>query len=318
MDGARSTAKTITRACVRERQNMVTGAKNPTSSKHPHHSALASRKTQAQTHPYRCQPRKRLYRARYYHAELGRFLSRDPVGYLDGANLYRGYFVPNRIDPFGRQRQGPPGFGGSPVGGWPAGTGPNPPDPWHPDNKPPISRDSDDNDPRPYCPAMEDGCMRHCIASCRLKLHIPLGPVGGVVTEGIAQTAGNDLPWDGRRKELDVYYNQLGINCAKQGKSNSCISCCQRKCEGVRLMLCCRSNFSLNKTDPKCNDLSGPRNSLCRNPIQSLCYGMCKRKFPGVAEDNFQFKFCYEGCVWELSGLGNNNPFDDIISGSQR
>ncbi len=42
-------------------QNMVTGAKNPTSTKRPHHSALASRKNPTQTHPYRCHPRRRLY-----------------------------------------------------------------------------------------------------------------------------------------------------------------------------------------------------------------------------------------------------------------
>ena len=102
MDGARSTAKTHHSRVRAGIQNMVTGAKNPTSTKRPHHSALASRKTPTQTHPYRCHPRKRLYRARYYHAELGRFVSRDPVGYVDGMNLYRAYFVPRGIDPNGR------------------------------------------------------------------------------------------------------------------------------------------------------------------------------------------------------------------------
>lgn len=41
------------------------------------------------------------YRARYYDSRLGRFVSRDPIGYADGANLYRGYFVPCSIEPFG-------------------------------------------------------------------------------------------------------------------------------------------------------------------------------------------------------------------------
>ena len=80
---------------------MVTGAKNPTSTNRPHHSALASRKKPTQTHPCRCQPRKRLYRARFYHAELGRFISRDPIGYVDGMSLYRAYFAPNYLDPSG-------------------------------------------------------------------------------------------------------------------------------------------------------------------------------------------------------------------------
>jgi hypothetical protein len=41
------------------------------------------------------------FRARYYHAELGRFISRDPIGYVDGMNLYRAYFVPAGVDPLG-------------------------------------------------------------------------------------------------------------------------------------------------------------------------------------------------------------------------
>jgi RHS repeat-associated protein len=41
------------------------------------------------------------YRARYYDAALGRFISRDSLGYVDGMNLYRGYFVPNGLDPLG-------------------------------------------------------------------------------------------------------------------------------------------------------------------------------------------------------------------------
>ena len=41
------------------------------------------------------------FRARMWSAERGRFISRDPLGYIDGLNLYEGYFVPNSIDPFG-------------------------------------------------------------------------------------------------------------------------------------------------------------------------------------------------------------------------
>jgi RHS repeat-associated protein len=33
------------------------------------------------------------YRARYFDNYLGRFINRDPIGYKDGLNLYRGYFV---------------------------------------------------------------------------------------------------------------------------------------------------------------------------------------------------------------------------------
>ena len=36
-----------------------------------------------------------------YHSQLGRFVSRDPVGYGDGVSTYSAYFVPNRNDPSG-------------------------------------------------------------------------------------------------------------------------------------------------------------------------------------------------------------------------
>ncbi|TVR43398.1 MAG: RHS repeat-associated core domain-containing protein [Planctomycetota bacterium] len=41
------------------------------------------------------------FRARYFDSELGRFISRDPLGYVDGLSMYRGYYVPNGIDPSG-------------------------------------------------------------------------------------------------------------------------------------------------------------------------------------------------------------------------
>ena len=41
------------------------------------------------------------FRARYYHPQLGQFLSRDPLGYVDGMSQYRAYFVPGAVDPLG-------------------------------------------------------------------------------------------------------------------------------------------------------------------------------------------------------------------------
>jgi RHS repeat-associated protein len=43
------------------------------------------------------------YRARFYAAQLGRFVSRDPVGYASGLSVYVAAFVPNKLDPSGLQ-----------------------------------------------------------------------------------------------------------------------------------------------------------------------------------------------------------------------
>jgi RHS repeat-associated protein len=41
------------------------------------------------------------FRARYFDAELGRFISRDPLEYVDGMSMYQGYFASWGVDPFG-------------------------------------------------------------------------------------------------------------------------------------------------------------------------------------------------------------------------
>jgi len=40
-------------------------------------------------------------RNRTYEPVMGRWLSRDPLGFIDGSNLYRAYFVPGKLDPSG-------------------------------------------------------------------------------------------------------------------------------------------------------------------------------------------------------------------------
>jgi RHS repeat-associated protein len=42
-----------------------------------------------------------IYRARFYDTSTGEFISRDPLEYVDGMSLYRGYFVPKKTDPNG-------------------------------------------------------------------------------------------------------------------------------------------------------------------------------------------------------------------------
>ena len=46
------------------------------------------------------------FRARYYDPNLGEFISRDPLGYVDGMSLYRAYFVPGGMDPLGLRHCG--------------------------------------------------------------------------------------------------------------------------------------------------------------------------------------------------------------------
>ena len=41
------------------------------------------------------------FRNRYYDSALGRFIGRDPIGYVDGMSLYASYFAVNAVDPTG-------------------------------------------------------------------------------------------------------------------------------------------------------------------------------------------------------------------------
>ncbi len=43
------------------------------------------------------------YRARYYDPDNGEFVTQDPLEYVDGASLYRGYFGLNGVDPLGKE-----------------------------------------------------------------------------------------------------------------------------------------------------------------------------------------------------------------------
>ena len=42
------------------------------------------------------------FRARYYDSATGEFISPDPLEYVDGMSLYRGYFIPSSVDPHGK------------------------------------------------------------------------------------------------------------------------------------------------------------------------------------------------------------------------
>ena len=42
------------------------------------------------------------FRARYYSGSLGRFIGRDPIGYVDGWQLYKAFFIPMDLDSSGK------------------------------------------------------------------------------------------------------------------------------------------------------------------------------------------------------------------------
>jgi len=47
-----------------------------------------------------------------YSPVLGRFVNRDPLGYVDGNNLYSAYMVPNYVDPDGTETRWQEGWNG--------------------------------------------------------------------------------------------------------------------------------------------------------------------------------------------------------------
>ncbi len=51
------------------------------------------------------------FRARWYDPSIGGFVSRDPLGYVDGMSLYRGYFGVRGVDPEGTRRYAIDGTG---------------------------------------------------------------------------------------------------------------------------------------------------------------------------------------------------------------
>jgi len=47
------------------------------------------------------------FRSRMYSVDLGRFICRDPLEYVDGESMYGAYFVPDSLDPLGLATFGP-------------------------------------------------------------------------------------------------------------------------------------------------------------------------------------------------------------------
>ena len=82
---------------------MVTTLKNSRAVKWTLSSARFVRQTPSEKQTESPNRLQSFYRARYYDVTTGEFTSRDPLEYVDGMSLYRGYFVPSDIDPFGEE-----------------------------------------------------------------------------------------------------------------------------------------------------------------------------------------------------------------------
>jgi RHS repeat-associated protein len=123
-------------------------------------------------------------RRRAFRADLGRFLQRDPAGYVDGMSLYE-YVSGNPLiytDPMGLEKQGPPGCivygqhgcgpgGGpdpfAPVEGTDGGGGPVPPGTGGGAADPPGTQDAPETS---HVPDAEDSCPAHnCPPGTKLR-----------------------------------------------------------------------------------------------------------------------------------------------------
>ena len=80
---------------------MVKLCKNYDRPSQPSADARFTRRTPSSNRFENQKPSLRYKRARIYSAQLGRFISRDPLGFVDGMSLYRAYFVPGGMDPSG-------------------------------------------------------------------------------------------------------------------------------------------------------------------------------------------------------------------------
>ncbi len=185
------------------------------------------------------------YGYRHYSPELGRWLSRDPIGERGGVNLYGmiGNDAVNKWDKLGLI--GGPGIGGPQWPGMP-GYNPTPPAGPHPDNNP---NQLGESFPDPYPACLNDGWTRHCVNSCILQHQTGMD----WLTQMLAQASGHDLPGNPDRDQADVDANQAGIDAANSnGAFSSCINLCHDRYDQEVEKRCCQHDIQWPKDSRQC------------------------------------------------------------------
>ena len=81
---------------------MVTTLKNSTVQKWTWSGAGFTRQTPGEKQPVSAKRLQLYKRARFYDPTTGEFVSADPLEYVDGMSMYRGYMVPSKMDPLGQ------------------------------------------------------------------------------------------------------------------------------------------------------------------------------------------------------------------------
>jgi RHS repeat-associated protein len=153
------------------------------------------------------------YRARYYDAKVGRFLSEDPIGFTAGINFYSyALNTPSRFtDPYGLEV-------------WPEHVRPPyPPEPSGPSTWNPWDiKDQVDHWGNPYDNRDPMNRIRHCIASCRVTRESP----GGRFTAWVGGSMQDPPSWTDPDSSGDRDANERGRCLANQDPERSCETIC--------------------------------------------------------------------------------------------
>ena len=172
------------------------------------------------------------FRGRKYSTSQGRFIARDRYGYVDGWQLYRGYFVPYGLDPSGyvccyigngkyadreccpdyakspgscgENGNPPPGSNPPPNPNPPGGPNPpnpNPPTPPEPDPEEPPPEEPPPEEPEPWDPEV---IYQDCLSACGWNVLCRLGCRVDLASDRVA--ADHNLDPEAHRDAVDAMH----------------------------------------------------------------------------------------------------------------